>query len=94
MQDIVSIIATLKRPKLLMQAARVGAADYKRKNLKRIFGTGDLPGHGQALVWLMDIEAQMNEQRQSGAAWYSPSRHIEVMVALLGEMRLMRADRA
>jgi hypothetical protein len=41
---------------------------------------------------LISVEAELEETRLAGAASYSVTRHIEVLVALLAEARLLRRD--
>ena len=43
------------------------------------------------LDWLTEEEARLEAARLAAAAGYSPLRHIEVMIALLAELRLTRA---
>jgi hypothetical protein len=94
MKDILSSLDALRRPRLLLQAARIGAADYRRSvQLPRQLGTGPLPRSGPALMALMEMEAEMDARRRSGDARYVAARHVEVMIAMLGEARLLRATR-
>lgn len=45
MSDLLSIVAELKRPQLLIRAARAGLADYNRsRDLKRLIRTPEAPG--------------------------------------------------
>lgn len=90
MQDIHSMIRALKRPKLLVQAARFGVDDYNRdQHLRRIFKTDLLPRPAAAAVKLLDLESEMNDQRRIRSANYSPARHLQVMIALLAEAKTM-----
>ena len=94
MQDILAMIDGLKRPRLLTRAARLGADDYTREtHLQRLLGYGKLPRNGDALVQLMQQETALNDQRRSGDAGYSLVRHLDVLIALVGEARIMRASR-
>lgn len=94
MQDILSMLQALRRPPLLMRAARIGAEDYSRTtHLPRVLGYGVLPRHGTALMKLMDIEADLNTQRLSGNASYSLIRHVDILIAMIGEARVLRASR-
>ncbi|MBW4708808.1 hypothetical protein KX928_13545 [Roseobacter sp. YSTF-M11] len=95
MQDLLSMLHALRRPPLLMRAARIGAEDYRRSvHLPRLLGYGVLPKHGAALLRLMEIEAELNVQRTSGNASYSLIRHVDVLIAMLGEARVLRAAQA
>ena len=92
MLDLHTRIATLKRPSLLARAARFGVDDYRRTvHLRRILQSDSLPRHGQAIMQLLDIEAEMDGLRLSDSANYRPAHHVEVLVALLGEAQLLRA---
>lgn len=92
MQDILSMLAALRRPRLLMRAARIGAEDYRRTvQLPRLLGCGQVPRHGAALLRLVEIEQDLNKQRIENEAAYNLLRHIDVMIAIVGESRIMRA---
>ena len=93
MQDIMSMLSTLKRPRLLMRAARIGAEDYRRSaHLPRLLGYGHLPRHGAALLRLMEMEAELNAQRVGEDSAYNLLRHIDVLIAIVGETRILRAS--
>lgn len=95
MQDVFSMLNALHRPRLMMRAARLGAENYRRSShLPRLLGYGVLPGHGAALLRLMEIEAALEEQRQRSDAGYSLIRHIDVLIAMVGEARVLRAASA
>lgn len=92
MLDLHSRIATLKRPPLLARAARFGVDDYRRGvHLRRVLQSDVLPRHGKAITQLLDIEAEMDALRRDQSAAYRPARHVEVLIAILGEAQLMRA---
>jgi hypothetical protein len=92
MLDIHSRIATLKRPPLLARAARFGVDEYRREiHLPRLLKGGKLPRHGQAVMQLLDLEADLEQQRIAHTGSYSPARHVDVLIAILGEAQLMRA---
>ncbi|MBI1418130.1 MAG: hypothetical protein GC146_12985 [Limimaricola sp.] len=92
MLDILGMIASLKRPGLLVRTARFGVDDYRRDiHLPRILRNVALPRHGEALIRLLEIEDTLNALRLGGHAEYAVARHVEVMIAIMGEARLMRA---
>jgi hypothetical protein len=92
MQDIISMLQALHRPHLMMRAARIGAENYSRAtHLPRLLGYGVLPRHGAALIKLMEIEAELNTQRKATDASYSLFRHIDVLIAMVAEARVLRA---
>lgn len=93
MQCLSTMLANLRRPKLLVSAARIGVSDYRRKvHLTGILHCSRMPGSGEAVMKLLDIEADMNMARLNGEATYSPLRHVSILIALLGEARLLRAS--
>ncbi len=95
MQDVLSMLHALRRPTLLMRAARIGAEDYSRAtHLPRLLGYGVLPRHGAALMRLMEIEATMNDQRRNGDTSYSLVKHVDILIAMVGEARVLRASHA
>lgn len=92
MQDVLSMLQSLKRPRLLMRAARIGAEEYRRTaHLPRLLGYGNLPRHAPALMRLMEIEAELNTQRVEDDSAYSLLRHIDVLIAIVGEARVLQA---
>ncbi len=84
---------SLRRPRLLLQAARCGVASYRReRDLPRI--TGQALRHlapRAALARLLAQEAALEEVRRSGAAGYRLHAHVEVLIALLAEARVAAA---
>ena len=93
MQDILSMLHALRRPSLLMRAARIGADDYRRNtHLPRLLGYSVLPRHGSALIKLMELEAGLNDQRLTSNTSYSLVKHVDILIAMVGEARVMRAS--
>ena len=91
MSDFRMILANLRRPRLLMRAARFGLGDYRReRDLRRLVRCGMSPE--DTVPSLMSVEAELEETRLSGDASYSVTRHIEVLIALLAEARLLRRE--
>jgi len=92
MQDIPTMIRQLNRPRLLVQAARFGVDGYRREmHLRRLLGRDRIPGPAEAARRLLDVEADMEAARREGRADYAFARHVEVLIALLGEARILRA---
>lgn len=91
MQDIYTRLSTIRRPRLLVAAARHGLLDYSRtRHLKRVLYTGTVPTPGAASMRLMEIESAHNNARLEGCATYSVARHVDVLIALMAEARLLR----
>ena len=89
MTDIHDAVTTLRRPRLLVRAARFGLSDYVRdRDLKRVFAPELPPRAGEAMKSLIVREAEIEAVRQSGGAAYSAARHVEVLTALIAESRL------
>ncbi|MFA7434067.1 MAG: DUF6477 family protein [Gemmobacter sp.] len=86
MTDTCPTLATLRRPRLLIRAARFGLADYRRgRDLKRLIGVGPLPVPAAALAALAEAERRQEEKRMAGAADYTVARHVELLIALMAE---------
>jgi hypothetical protein len=91
MQDILTRLNSLHRPSLLMRAARIGSERYRRaSHLRRLLGCTTLPRSGPALMHLIEIEAELNDQRKMADASYCLVRHVEVVIAMIGEARVLR----
>lgn len=74
-----------RRPRLLMAAARHGLAEYRReRDLPRLLrGT-----QGDALEALEALEEATEALRRAGDPVWSCTRHVELLIAVLGERRL------
>ena len=84
-------LAGLRRPRLLISAARFGLSDYDRvRDLKRLFKLPQAPSPRVALSRLIDEEAGLEETRQSGQGSYSIAHHVDVLIALMSEARLVQ----
>lgn len=95
MNDLLMKLDNLKRPRLLIRAARIGMDDYRRDvHLKRHLGQGPLPRSGAALARLVEIESGLNEQRRERNAGYSSVRHVDLLIAMMGEARILRTSHA
>ena len=91
MSDFRTILASLRRPRLLMHAARFGLGDYRRdRDLRRLVSCGSSPQ--DTVPSLMSVEEEMEATRLAGDASYSVVRHIEVLIALLAEAQLLRRE--
>lgn len=95
MQDLMTMLSTLRRPRLLIRAARHGVQEYNRdRHLQRLLGYGSLPRPAAALLRLVEIERELDEQRRSDDAAYSVVRHLDLLIAMMGEAQLLGANRA
>lgn len=85
-------LTALKRPKILVEAARHGATLYKRKtHLRKIIGGRYCRNHEQLLDALSQHEFALDQDRRAQIETYSVRRHIEVLSALLAESQAPEA---
>lgn len=90
MPDLLSVLKSLHRPRLLIRAARLGLSDYNRaRDLKRLL-RGQIPNTPNGTVQvLVETEAALEDIRRAGDARYSIARHVEVLIALMAEAQLL-----
>ena len=67
-------LSDLRRPRLLVQAARIGARSLLQHG-------SSLPRKG--LERLLSEELEMEGKRKDGEADYSPRRHVDLLVAVI-----------
>lgn len=92
MTEPMELLRSLRRPRLLVRAARHGLADYNRdRSLRRLLPGEALPPPGHGFWRLAEREAAIEAIRCEGAAAYSAARHIELLAALMDEARLAAA---
>ncbi len=88
MTDFRALLADLRRPQLLIRAARCGLADYRRdRDLNRLLDCK--PSPDRAVQRLLGEEEHLEQIRKAGEASYSVTRHVEVLIALMSEVRLL-----
>ena len=92
---LLSDLAALRRPLLMLRTARHGTMEYNRDtDLRRILRLPATPAPGVAIVrQLMELEAWHEYQRtrpahEVGNPWRA-ARHVEVLIALLAEARFL-----
>lgn len=77
-----------RRPRLLLDAARHGLADYRRaRDLPRLIG--GCPTAAQAVAELAAREEAAEAARRAGSPAWSCVRHVEVLIALMAERALL-----
>jgi hypothetical protein len=90
MTDLMTLVTGLRRPRLLVRAARAGLADYNRaRDLGRVMRAAGAPAPDRALRVLLAEEERVEAIRQAGDASYSFARHIELLIAMMAEARLL-----
>lgn len=86
-------LEALTRSRLLVQAARFGLGEYQRPvALRRLLGRVPPPGDG-VLDALLDLEQAQEDARTAGATTWRAGTHVEVLVAVMAEGRLLAALR-
>lgn len=84
--------ASLRRPRLLVRAARIGAASFNRdRDLRRLLKSDDLPAPAAALARLHGEEAALNQMRLECQAGYDLQRHVLLLIAIVAETALVAA---
>lgn len=95
MTDPLERLDALRRPRLLVRAARFGLDDYRReRDLPRLLPGLGTPAPARALPLLLAAEAEAEAQRVAGGAAYSAARHVELLIAVMGEARMLAAASA
>jgi hypothetical protein len=79
-------IAALRRPALLVRAARIASRAYRRpRDLARILQAEPPDAPGPAAILLAEREAALDRLRRDGREGYQPSAHVAVLAALIAE---------
>ncbi|MFN3642165.1 MAG: DUF6477 family protein [Gemmobacter sp.] len=77
-------LAALRRPRLLIRAARIGLGLYRREPaLRRLFGP--VPPPADVVGSLLALEARHEAARRDGTGAYSVAAHLEALIALMAE---------
>lgn len=93
MSEVLNALARLRRPHLLVRAARHGLADYERgRDLARLLRRPGPPPPEEAVRALIAAEAELEQARTARGARYSAARHVDVLIALMGESSLLAAE--
>ncbi len=80
-------LSSLRRPRLLVRAARIGAEEFHRSiHLPRLLGHSDLSDGVKILDQLSGLERDIEQSRKAGELSYSISQHVDVLAALLAEL--------
>ena len=82
----------LRRPRLLIRAARFGLTTYRRdRALKRLIPSERKPTPARAVEVLLDQEAEVEANRTSHYATYKVAEHVGILIALMAEAQLAAA---
>ena len=94
MTDVKQWTETLRRPRLLLQAAKLGVSDYNRDRVLKRVSPARVPATpAGALAALIPVEETLEEARRTGDASYVPSRHVEILIAVLAELKALTSPR-
>ena len=92
---LLSELATIRRPTMLLRTARHGTMEYNREaEIKRILRLPATPApSSHTLSRLLDLESRHNDCRirpphEAGNPWRA-AQHVEVLIALIAEARLL-----
>ncbi|MFQ5438409.1 MAG: DUF6477 family protein [Paracoccaceae bacterium] len=86
MRDMSLVLNKIRRPRLLLSAARIGAANYHRnRDLRRLMRVENIPGKPAILARLVTMEVEFEAARKEKNTTYNISRHIEILAALIAE---------
>jgi hypothetical protein len=90
MTDLTTFLTQIRRPKLLVRAARMGLQTYRaERDLSAVFSTD--ARRGDRVRSLIEREQQLEDGRLSGDSAYSIQSHVGVLIALLAEARMRGA---
>lgn len=88
MTEFAAMLTDLRRPKILIRAARAGVTDYRRdRDLKRLVRDAKGVVPRDAMTPLLAEETRLEETRTTGGATYNIQRHVAVLTAILAEAR-------
>ncbi len=82
MTDLALSLPALRRPRLLVETARIGAEALLR--------AGSAPSR-LGLRRLLSEELEMDRKRKDGEADYSPRRHVDLLIKVLVSARAASA---
>ena len=90
MCELTRQLKALKRPAILIRAARFGVPEYSRqRDLRRLTRVAVPKSPRRSIPMLMDLERKVEHRRITGDANYSLARHVDLLIALMGEARAL-----
>jgi hypothetical protein len=94
MTEFAAMLTDLRRPKILIRAARAGVTDYRRdRDLKRLVKDAKGAPH-ETMAPLLAEEHRLETTRVTGGATYNIQRHVAILTAILAEARVAPAPGA
>lgn len=90
MSDLSAALSTLRRPRLLVRAARHGLSDYSRpRDLARLAGVTATATPARIVRSLLELEERAEQTRLARDGTYCAHKHIELLVALMAESQVL-----
>lgn len=82
-------LSTVKRPKILVKAAKIASRTYIRsRDLSAILGYSHPVTDTLIAKQLFDLEHFTNQERRQGDASYDLKKHVQILSALLSEVQV------
>ena len=89
MLDLFDRLSEMRRPRLLIRAARIGTPHYcRQRHLPRLLGDYSAQKPSRLIEHLIEKEQKLDLQRCNNDPGYSIAHHINVLIALIGEAHL------
>lgn len=90
MFNIIDLLENLRRPKILVRAAKLGLQEYNRETHLKKITRSPVTGSSNAIIdRLLVQENTLEDARRKGDASYNVQHHIRVLTAVLAEARLL-----
>ncbi len=90
MSDFAQMLQALRRPKILIRAARAGVVDYRReRDLKKLLRQQAASASARTIDSLLAEENRLEATRTSGEGTYNLQRHVAVLTAIIAEARMV-----
>ena len=87
MSEFHSKLSTIKRPKILIKAAKIASRTYLRsRDLSGVLGYSHPTTDRSIRQQLFDLESSINQKRRLEDASYDLKTHVQVLSALLAEV--------
>ena len=92
MTNLSDVLGSVRRPKILIRAARAGVTDYRRdRDLKRLLRQAKSAPAQQAIEPLLAEEGRLEATRTASDRAYNMQRHVAVLTAIIAEARSLNA---
>lgn len=93
MTDLTSQLTDLRRPRLLVRAARHGLSSYRRsRDLQRIAGHAQSASPRTVVESLLHQEEHAETTRLAHDGTYNVNKHIELLIVLMAESRCLQVE--